>query len=683
MAKSIASNAATAATAGTAWLSADELRVLEAICDTLIPALDVPAEQDPHGLMRRPAREMDVARLMAETLSTQDDTTRAEFRQLLGLLRGPTGGLLLSGRPRGFLSMTPEQRERALRAMASSNVAKLRQGFQALKRLALFIFYTAPAPDGGDNPNWPAIGFAAPPAPPSVPKPIRPLEITGDTTLDADVVVVGSGAGGGVVAGELAAAGKSVIVLEKGGYHNEADFSGREADMMPKLYLKQGLQATRDLSVSILAGSCLGGGTVVNWSTSFRTPDHVLGEWEREFGLTGFAGGELSRHFDTVEARMDINQQDGSPNANNAIIQRGCEKLGWSWGEMPRNANHCEQRCGACGYGCPYSRKQSTLITYLQDAADHGARFVVHASVDRVNLQGGAATGVTATVTDPATGARHRVMVRAKTVVLAAGSLHTPAILLRSGVSNPQVGRNLWLHPVVNIAGFYADPIRTWVGSLQTRYSNQFAHMEGDYGFTFEVAPGHPGLFGYSTPWESGRQHKEFMARAAHASALIVLVRDKHGGRVTLDKYGEPVVDYPLGEYERRMLTLGTKEGARLHLAAGARRVATLHSRQLLMDVPEGSDTAEPERVQAFFRGAERQGIQPNRVMLFSAHQMGTCRMAADARRGVIDNENRVFGVKGLYVADASTFPTASGVNPMLTILAIAHRAAQAIKAAG
>jgi choline dehydrogenase-like flavoprotein len=671
----------TAVTPAKPWLTAADMRLLEAACETLIPALETPAADDPHGFLRRPASAMQVAQGIAETLGAEDAETRADFRQLLGILRSPAGGLLLVGRPIGFMQMKPDLRERALRNMANSNVAKLRQGFQAMKRLAAFIFYAAPAPDGGDNPNWAAIGFAPPPPAPTIPKPIQPLAITSDTTLEADAVVVGSGAGGGVVAAELAAAGKSVIVLEKGGYYNEADFSGREAEMMPKVYLKRGLLATRDLSMAILAGSCLGGGTVVNWSTSFRIPDYVAQEWEHDYGLQGITGNAFARHYDAVALRMGVNVEDSAPNANNAVLEQGCAKLGYEWGVIARNANHCEQRCGNCPYGCAYSRKQSTLLTFLQDAADRGARFVVNCSVERVTMAQGAATGVIATVIDPATGAQHRVTVRAKTVIIAAGSIHSPAILLRSGLTSPHLGRNLHLHPVAAVTGFYPDPIRTWEGSLQTRYSDHFGHPADGYGFKFEVAPGHPGLMAQSLPWASGRQHKEDMQQLSHAAALIVLVRDKNGGRVTLDKHGEPVVDYPLGDHERRQLTLGTQEGVKVLLAAGANRVGTLHAKRTDFYPPATGDALNAPELSAFLREVEERGLEPNRVLLFSAHQMGSCRMAADPRRGVIGDDNQVFGVKGLFVADGSVFPTASGVNPMLTILALAHRASGAIKA--
>jgi choline dehydrogenase-like flavoprotein len=660
-----------------AWLSPGEMRLLATLCDALIPSIDATPAEDPHGLLRRSASEMRVPELLADLLAAEDETTRQDFKQLLSLLGSPLGGVILLGRPMSFLAMKPAMRERALRAMANSRVARLRQGFQALKRLAMFLFYAAPAPDGGDNPSWPAVGFAPPPSPPSTTKRMHPLDIAGDMTLDADAVVIGSGAGGGVVAAELTAAGKSVIVLEKGGYYNEADFTGREAEMMPRLYLKRGLLTTRDLSIAILAGSCLGGGTIVNWSTSFRAPEAVLAEWERDYGLSGLTGSEFAADYDAVAARIGVNTDDSAPNANNAVIERGCQALGYHWGVIPRNASDCRQRCGACGYGCPYGRKQSTMLTFLQDAADGGARLIVNCSVERVLIERGTATGVAALVTDPATGAQHRVTVHARGVVVAAGSVHSPAILLRSGLTNAHIGRHLHLHPVVALSGSFESPIHTWEGSPQTRYSDQFGNPPDGYGFKFEMAPAHPGLSALAEPWESGRQHKELAMQMDHAASMIVLVRDRNGGRVTLDKRGEPVMDYALGDHERRQLTLGMIEGTNVLLAAGAQRVLTLHSRPALLEAP-----AAPAQVAAFGRTIAERGLEPNRVMVFSAHQMGTCRMAADPARGAIGPDGGVFDVARLYVADASAFPTASGVNPMLTIMALAHRTAKAIASA-
>jgi len=245
--------------------------------------------------------------------------------------------------------------------MAISPLPLNRQAFQALKRAVLFTFYAAPgtAGNGDDNASWAAIGFAPNRVSKSaraVPKPIRALSVGADLNLVADVVVIGSGAGGATVAAELAAAGSDVVVLEMGDYLNEADFSGNEAEMTSRLFLGRGLLATSDLGITLLAGSCLGGGTVVNWSDSLRTPQEVLAEWERDHGLDGLTGSAYQRGFDIAEQRMGVGTSDSVPNANNAALQAGCDALRYHWDYIPRNATGCEQRCGGCQYGCPFGR---------------------------------------------------------------------------------------------------------------------------------------------------------------------------------------------------------------------------------------------------------------------------------------------------------------------------------------
>jgi choline dehydrogenase-like flavoprotein len=483
------------------------------------------------------------------------------------------------------------------------------------------------------------------------------------------------------VAAELTAAGKDVIVLEKGGYYTESDFTGREAEMMPQLYLRRGLLATSDLSMSVLAGSCLGGGTIVNWSTSLRTPSYVLEEWEREHGIDGATGADFAHGFDVAERRIGVNTDDSEPNPNNAALERGCQALGYSTRRIPRNASDCRQRCGACGYGCPYGRKQSTMLTFLRDAHERGARIVVRCTVERVLLEGGRAVGVEGWAPDDASGARRRVVVRAPAVVVAAGSVESPALLLRSGLTNSNIGRHLRLHPVANIAGFYAEPIEMWRGSLQTVYCDQFMQLQGGYGIWLELAPGHPGLIGLATPWDGAQAHKQLMTRAGYEAAFIVLARDTGEGRITLNRQGDPIVTYWPNATDRAHLVRGMQEVARIALAGGAIGVGTLHTPQLLLETEGGRPGAVSERqLQDYLQAIERRGIIPNNPLLFTAHQMGTCRLGADRRTSVADPRGEVRGVRGLFVADASTFPTAAGVNPMLPTMAMAYRVAQTVR---
>src|SRR5947209_5457619 len=302
---------------------------------------------------------------MAETIAALPRRAdRDELHQLLTVLESRIMNALLAGSPVAFSAMSLPERERYLRGWASSSFAVRRKGFQALKRMATVLYYTARDASGHGHPAWPRLGYPGPLGlPPNTPKRITPPAITRDTTLECDGVVIGSGAGGGVVAGELAAHGKSVVVLEKGGYYNESDFTQYEGDMLARLYDAGGLLTTEDLALVILQGSCLGGGTVVNYTTSFHTPPAVRDEWPRKYGLSHFAGPEFTRSLDAVAARLHVNTTEHRPSARDAIMNRGLARLGWHHGLSPRNTRDCSQAddCGYCGYGCRRGAKQSTL----------------------------------------------------------------------------------------------------------------------------------------------------------------------------------------------------------------------------------------------------------------------------------------------------------------------------------
>ncbi|KAB8142879.1 FAD-binding protein [Chloroflexia bacterium SDU3-3] len=663
------------------WLSAGEFAVLEAICDTLLPALEPPAgsPEATRAYFRRSARDLDVARALAEKLARESAETHASLRLFLKLFTAAPVGLALAGSPQAFMAMPQARRERFLLALANSPLPPFRQGYQGIKRLAGMIYYSA-LDAQGVNPAWAVLGYDAPPAPPAAPRPIEPLVIRADTVLEADAVVIGSGAGGGVVAGELARAGKRVIVLEKGGYSHEGSFSWHESQAMPEMFLRRGALSTSDLGLIMMAGSTLGGGTVVNWMTSFRTPDDILAEWDALAGLRGgFTGPDLQQSFAAVERRLSINTANSQHNRQNQHLADGAAALGYHVGVVPRNAMGCEQRCGSCAFGCRHGCSQSTLKTYLQDAYDHGARLVIRCSAEQVQIEQGRAVGVRATARDPQTGQEHQLHIRAGTVVVAAGALQSPGLLQRSGLENPHIGRHLHLHPTAISVGVYAERVNAWQGVLQSAYSDQFTHLDGTYGYKLEIAPTHPGLFGMATPWYSAQNYREEMARAAHLASILILTRDRGEGRVRLDRAGDPVIDYAVSAYDRRHILHGLRQGSAIHLAAGAQRVISLQNRPTtLWRSADGTVSQEARR--AFDRQIARHGLGPNQIIMFSAHQMGTCRMGGDPRTSVVDGAQQVHGVRGLYVCDSSVFPSAVGVNPMLSIMGLAHRASQQIK---
>ena len=588
---------------------------------------------------------------------------RAELNLLLRLLDVAAVNLLLSGIPKSFTRMSAEQRERCLRGWALSPLPQRRKAFQALKRLTTVTHYTTPGIAR-------AIGYPGPLGPPpDKPKPIRPLDIRTDTMLTCDVVVVGSGAGGGVAAAELAAAGKDVLVLEKGGYHNEADFTHEESDALETMYDAAGLLATSDLGLVVLQGSTLGGGTVINYTTSFHTPERVRREWAVEHGLPHFESVEFTRSLDAVAARLGVNIDQARPSGRDQILIRGLERLGWHHGLLPRDVRGCPQddSCGYCGMGCRRGAKQSTLLTYLPDAVARGARVVVNCDVRRVFIDRGVATGVDARV------GAHTVTVRAQAVVVAAGSIHSPALLLRSGVALPALGHYLALHPATAVLAEMQEEVRPWTGTVQAHYSDQFADLDAGYGFKFETAPLHPSLQALAAPWESAAGHREIMGTLPKTGLVGILLRDRFGGRVRIDRDGAAVIDYRLSRYDRAHLRRAIAAAAEVLEAAGARKIWLPLARAVTYT--PGAPTARED----WMRRVDAAGWGPNELLLVTFHQMASCRMGASARTSVVDAEHRVWGIRGLYVVDASTFPSASGVNPMLTVMAMAHRAAGVI----
>jgi choline dehydrogenase-like flavoprotein len=268
---------------------------------------------------------------------------------------------------------------------------------------------------------------------------------------------------------------------------------------------------------------------------------------------------------------------------------------------------------------------------------------------------------------------RFTVNVHAKTVIVAAGSVHSPALLLRSGVRLPALGRHLALHPATAVLANMDEEIRPWTGTVQAHYSDQFADLDNGYGFKFETAPVHPSLQALAAPWESAAQHRAHMAGLPRTALVGILLRDRFGGRVTVDSDGAAVVDYRLSRYDRAHLRRAIAGAAEVLEAAGAREIWLPLARDVRY-------RPGPENARAQWLGrVDAAGWGPNELLLVTFHQMASCRMGANARTSVVDAEHRVWGIRGLYVADASVFPTSSGVNPMLTVMAIAHRAAAMI----
>ena len=657
----------------TVVLSEVQRAALARLCDTFIPAVE--RADDPAGFWGRSASDLGVPQVVEDHLASGavPEEGVEGLRQLLDALAA-----------QGLLEADQAQSEALLHGFMASGPDAL-AGISALRGLTMLLFYAIPDPATGGNPNWPAIGYPGPasaaPSPQDAPKTITITRPPADELLlETDVVIVGSGSGGGVIAGTLATQGRDVVVLEAGGYYNEADFHQLELPAYQTLYRNGGFDGTIDGSVALMTGSNLGGGSTINWTNCLRTHPWVREEWERDHGLEGLAGPDFDRILDLVSERVNVNDRCSDWNENTQTLAAACDTAGIDFRRITRNADEARyspDSAGYMGFGDQSGAKLGTLKTWLQDAADAGARFVVNCRVERVLVEDGRAAGVEGTYVDEE-GRTARVVVRARTVVLAAGALDTPAVLLRSGIGGPAAGDYLRLHPATAVSAIYdGKPQRGWWGAPQSGLSMEFANLEDGYGYLIETSHASPGVAGSALPWAGGEQHKELMSRGAETASFVLLLRDHGHGRVTIDPAGRPLHHYALtDERDERLFRRGLVELCRLHELAGADRIVTFH-RTLAPWVRGGGESFED-----FAARVHDAPLSPHEHATFSLHHMGSARMGKDPATSVANPWGELHDTPGVWIGDGSAFPTASGTNPMLTIMALARRTAEAIAAA-
>lgn len=654
-------------------LSQRQRAALTAICDTLVPSVSRP--DDPHGFFAASHEGTDLVPRVERLIGMLvDPLDRLRLRALLSAFGTSGGNLLTSGSFRSLQAMDIASREAVLRGWAESGIQLRRAGFQALKRLVHVGYYAWPT-DGRSHPAWRHVGYPGPLPPPETGfTPLPTLSVERDLTLDCDVVVVGSGAGGGVVAGLLAEAGKSVVVLEKGENPTTERFTQVEGDMLNTFYLDAGLMMTQSGSLPILAGSALGGGTVINYTTSFPLPEPTRAEWTRRSGLGLFTSPAFEAALQRVSERVGVTIEYSDPAPRDQILEKGCRALGWHVDVIPRNVRKCKQglECGYCGYGCRHGAKGSTAATYLADAAHAGARLIVRCEVDRVLTQAGRATGVVGRVRR-ADGTTVSLTVHARKVVVACGSIYTPALLTRSGCANRNIGRGLRLHPATAIAGIFPERVEPWTGSIQTRYSDQFADQHEGYGVKFETAPMHFALPASAFGWEGAARYKDDIGKLGNLSIVGVLLRDRDAGRVATSRAGQPRVHYELSPFDIEHLRQGLKGAAEVLAAAGATEIFSVQQ------PPARCRPGGPGWLERFGEAMDARGYGRCRNSFITFHQMASCTMGADPATSVVGETGESHDVKGLYVADGSIFPASSGVNPMITIMALADHVAGAM----
>ncbi len=409
----------------------------------------------------------------------------------------------------------------------------------------------------------------------------------------------------------------------------------------------------------------------MNYTFSFRTPEHVRREWA-SMGVTGVGGEEFDEATEAVWERISVNEENSVPSARDLALRRGLDTLGWDSQVMKRNVRGCrEEVCRLCHYGCQIGAKQSTLRTWLADAHERGARMLVDTRAERVIVEGSTARGVEAR-----TAAGHRVVVRSRAVVAAAGALHTPALLHRSGVRSPALGKHLRLHPVMVVWGQMDEQVRPWEGMLSATFSDQHADLDGSgYGVKYEHVAIPPSILLSFSPWRGGRAHQELMQALPYTAGVGVLLRDHGEGEVRVGRDGEPVVRYALTREDVAHLRRGIEGGAELVEAMGARVVYSSHSRWVAYEPGRRGDRA------SFMRDADACGWGPGQAQPVSFHIMGSARMGGTPGTSVCDPNGQTWAVRDLVVCDGSAFPTATGVNPMVTIEALALMNARALAA--
>jgi choline dehydrogenase-like flavoprotein len=502
-----------------------------------------------------------------------------------------------------------------------------------------------------------------------------------DLDLECDVVVIGSGAGGGVTAEVLAQAGLAVAIVEEGPLAGSTEFNMREREAYPRLYQESAGRQTQDKGITILQGRCVGGGTTVNWTSSFRTPPRVLAHWGEAHGLKSCSASALAPWFERMEQRLAIGPWQVPPNANNDALRRGCEKLGLSWGYIRRNVKGCAN-LGYCGMGCPLNAKQSMLVTTLPAALDRGATLVQRARVTSLSARGDRlahceARGIERNGAAPSP---HKVRLRARHFVLSAGAIGSPGLLLASGLPDPHgvVGKRTFLHPTVVSGAVMPQKVEAYYGAPQTVYSDHFLDavaLGGPAGFKLEVPPVHPILGGITLPG-FGVEHSRWMSQLPHLQVAIALLRDGFnagapGGQVVLRADGWPVLDYAMTDYLWEGVRRAYLAMAEIQFAAGATAVLPLHE--------SAATIASWPAARAAIASLPLRSLAARVV---SAHVMGGCAMGPDPATSVVSEAGRHHYVANLSVHDASVFPTSLGANPQLTIYALCARMSAGLAAA-
>ncbi len=500
------------------------------------------------------------------------------------------------------------------------------------------------------------------------------------STIACDVVIVGSGAGAGVTAEILCAAGLSVVIVEEGPLKSSRDFNQKESEAYPSLYQESAARKTEDKGINILQGRCVGGSTTVNWTSSFRTPAGTLQYWQDHFGLQDYTVDALAPYFQQAENRLHIGPWLTPPNENNDLLRRGAARLGIPAAAISRNVKGC-WNIGSCGMGCPTNAKQSMLVTTIPAALDAGAHLLVETRAQRFVIANGAVTALECIAVKPnaaqsnIAGAATKII--AKHYVIAAGAINSPALLLRSQAPDPHghLGKRTFLHPVVMSAAIMEQKVEGWTGAPQTIYSDHFLDtqpIDGPIGYKLEAPPLHPVILASSLQGY-GKAQADLLGQFPHTHVLLALMRDgfhaqSAGGSVSLRSDGSPSLDYPLNSFVMDGARRALLSMMEIQFAAGALKVLPVHE----MAQPYTAWTQAKAAVEAL-------PMEPLLTKVVSAHVMGGCALSGSEKLGVTRPDGVHWQISNLSIHDGSLFPTSIGANPQLSVYGISNRLAQGL----